>query len=73
MPWQNWAGKQSCVAREFAEPASEEKVSELVRSAADRGLSVRVRSAGTRSRRGYRDDINGAEDIDVKDPPLQLR
>jgi FAD/FMN-containing dehydrogenase len=45
-PWQNWAGNQSCVAQEFATPSSEDEVSELVRSAAERALSVRVAAGG---------------------------
>jgi FAD/FMN-containing dehydrogenase len=45
-PWQNWAGNQSCMAQEFATPTSEDEVSDLVRSAADRQLSVRVAAGG---------------------------
>jgi FAD/FMN-containing dehydrogenase len=46
VPWQNWAGNQTCIASEFGTPASEDEVSALVRSAADRQLSVRVAAGG---------------------------
>jgi FAD/FMN-containing dehydrogenase len=44
--WTNWVGNQSFVPEQVAAPTSEAEVSELVASAARRGLPVRVAGAG---------------------------
>jgi FAD/FMN-containing dehydrogenase len=44
--WTNWVGNQSCRPTEFATPASEDEVAEVVAAAAARGARVRAAGAG---------------------------
>jgi FAD/FMN-containing dehydrogenase len=42
----NWAGNESCRPQQIAHPRTEEEASEIISSAARRGLPVRVVGAG---------------------------
>ncbi|HZZ63850.1 MAG TPA: FAD linked oxidase, partial [Roseiarcus sp.] len=44
--WRNWVGNQSFIARNKAEPGSEDELAALVREATRQNLSIRVAGSG---------------------------
>ncbi|PZO80604.1 MAG: FAD-dependent oxidoreductase [Mesorhizobium amorphae] len=44
--WRNWVGNQSCIARHFANPRSEDELSSVVREATSQGMNVRCAGSG---------------------------
>lgn len=44
--WTNWAGNQSCIAKNYFEPETEEQISELILLASGNGKKIRVVGSG---------------------------
>src|SRR5690625_2983673 len=44
--WRNWVGNQSCIVEAKGQPTSDEALSEMVREATSRGMTVRCAGSG---------------------------